>query len=79
MIDSKYDVVRIEDVATLNNGYAFPLSLQGQEGTIPFYKVSDMNSVGNEIEMKGSNNYVSVEIAKVKKWKIFQLKYLKKI
>lgn len=70
MIDSKYDVVRIEDVATLNNGYAFPLSLQGQEGTIPFYKVSDMNSVGNEIEMKGSNNYVSVEIAKVKKWKI---------
>lgn len=68
IVDSKYGMAKIGDIATLTNGYAFPLHLQGQEGTIPFYKVSDMNSEGNEVEMNKSNNYVSAEIAKMKKW-----------
>lgn len=68
-LTTKYNIVKIGDVATLTNGFAFPVAFQGQAGTIPFYKVSDMNSVGNEIEMHGSNNYVSKEVAQQQKWK----------
>ena len=69
-IVSKYDIVKLEDVVSVANGFAFPLSLQGQEGDTPFYKVSDMNSVGNEIEMRYSNNYVSADMIQAQKWKI---------
>lgn len=67
-IVSNYEVVAIGDVATLVSGYGFPIALQGQQGTIPFYKVGDMNSVGNEIEMRDSRNYVSEEVAQEQKW-----------
>ena len=67
---SEFEVVKIGEVASLISGYGFPVVLQGQEGTIPFYKVSDMNSDGNEIEMHRSNNYVSYEVAESKKWKM---------
>lgn len=69
-IASNYEIVTIGDVATLVSGYGFPMELQGQEGTIPFYKVGDMNSVGNEIEMHDSRNYVSTEVAQRKKWTV---------
>lgn len=68
-IISQYDIVKLEDVVSVANGFAFPLALQGQEGDTPFYKVSDMNSVGNEIEMRYSNNYVSVDMIQAQKWK----------
>lgn len=67
-IISNYDIVTIGDVATLVSGYGFPVALQGQAGTIPFYKVGDMNLSGNEIEMHDSRNYVSIEIAQERKW-----------
>ena len=69
-IVSKYDIVKLENVVSIANGFAFPLALQGQEGDTPFYKVSDMNSVGNEIEMRCSNNYVSADMIQAQKWKI---------
>lgn len=69
-IVSKYDIVKLEDVVSVANGFAFPLALQGQEGDTPFYKVSDMNSGGNEIEMRYSNNYVSADMIQAQKWKI---------
>ena len=68
-IISKYDIVKLEDIVSIANGFAFPLALQGQEGDTPFYKVSDMNSVGNEIEMHYSNNYVSAAMIQTQKWK----------
>lgn len=67
-IQSSYEIVTIGSVASLVNGYAFPMALQGGDGTIPFYKVGDMNSNGNEVEMHLSNNYVSNELAASKKW-----------
>lgn len=69
-IISKHEVVTIESVASIVSGCAFPLSLQGQKGIIPFYKVSDMNSRGNEVEMHISNNYVSAELASAQKWTV---------
>lgn len=69
-IVSDYEIVTIGDVSKLVSGYGFPITLQGQEGTIPFYKVSDMNSMGNETEMVDSNNYVSIELAQQQKWSL---------
>lgn len=67
-IQSSYEIVTIGSVASLVSGYAFPMALQGKDGTIPFYKVGDMNTKGNEVEMHLSNNYVSNELATSKKW-----------
>lgn len=67
-IQSSYEIVSIGSVASLVSGYAFPKALQGKDGTIPFYKVGDMNTKGNEVEMHLSNNYVSNELATSKKW-----------
>ena len=69
-IISEYDVVTIGEVAILVNGSAFPVHLQGQDGTIPFYKVGDMNTEGNEIEMRRSNNYVSINVVQKQKWSL---------
>ncbi|HPN80323.1 MAG TPA: restriction endonuclease subunit S [Dokdonella sp.] len=48
------------DVAEVRSGWGFPEASQGQtEGTYPFYKVSDMNIVGNESMMTTANNFVN--------------------
>lgn len=70
-IATHYEVVSIGEVSTVQSGFAFPLALQGKEGSIPFYKVGDMNSTGNEIVMRASNNYVSAETARAQKWTVF--------
>ena len=69
-IVSDYEIVTIGDVSKLISGYGFPMTLQGKEGSIPFYKVSDMNSMENEVEMLDSNNYVSIEVAQQQKWSL---------
>ena len=68
-IQSSYEIVDIGSVASLVSGYAFPMALQGKDGTIPFYKVGDMNTKGNNVEMHLSNNYVSNELATSRKWR----------
>lgn len=46
------------------SGNTFPLAYQGnRQGVYPFYKVSDFNNAGNQIEMGYSNNYISKETA----------------
>jgi type I restriction enzyme S subunit len=52
--------VRLGDVGSLRGGTGFPLRFQGRKsGEVPFYKVSDMNLSGNEIQMFDSNNWIS--------------------
>jgi type I restriction enzyme, S subunit len=47
------------EVAEIRSGWGFPNAYQGQsEGTYPFYKVSDMNLVGNETLMTAANNFI---------------------
>jgi len=48
------------------SGYTFPKNLQGNknENLIPFYKVSDMNTEGNEICLLKANNYIDESVLK---------------
>ena len=60
---------KLGEVAEIRSGWGFPNSYQGvKEGKYPFYKVSDMNLVGNEMIMSTANNYIDDDV--VKKLKI---------
>jgi type I restriction enzyme S subunit len=53
------------EVAEVRSGWGFPNSEQGKRmGEYPFFKVSDMNIVGNETVMRRANNYIDNETAK---------------
>ena len=63
--DDSVPRVALGDVAEVRSGWGFPNAHQGQEeGEYPFYKVSDMNLLGNETVMSIANHYVSAEVAK---------------
>lgn len=48
------------DIATIQSGAGFPKKYQGKkEGAFPFFKVSDMNSLGNEQYLRISSNMIS--------------------
>ncbi|MBK8349127.1 MAG: restriction endonuclease subunit S [Saprospiraceae bacterium] len=54
-----WELKRLKDVVNIYSGYGF-LDAQGDlNGTIPFYKVSDIN--GSEKYLKTSNNSVSIK------------------
>ena len=59
--------VPMSDVAEVRSGWGFPKADQGESyGTYPFYKVSDMNIVGNETTMIAANNYINdIAVAKL--------------
>ena len=53
--------VKLGDVAKAVGGNGFPTKFQGaMSKEIPFFKVSDMNTGGNDIYMFTSNNYVDL-------------------
>jgi type I restriction enzyme S subunit len=52
-------------------GYGFPERFQNlREEEVPFFKVSDQSTPGNERELRASNNYVSFERAAKQGWKL---------
>ena len=53
------------EVAEVRSGWGFPNIYQGNpEGQYPFYKVSDMNTSGNETAMNKANNYIDINLVK---------------
>jgi type I restriction enzyme S subunit len=59
------ELTKLGEVAEVRAGWGFPVAHQGRSaGDLPFYKVSDMNLPGNEVEMTSARNYVSHETAK---------------
>ncbi|RDF04000.1 restriction endonuclease subunit S [Haemophilus parahaemolyticus] len=60
---------KLGELGYCQSGIGFPELEQGGKTGIPFYKVSDMNLLGNEIFMENSNNYVSINQITNKKWK----------
>lgn len=61
---------KLGDIGSARSGVGFPDAEQGGTEGIPFFKVSDMNIVGNENELVSANNYVSDEQIKRKKWNV---------
>lgn len=60
----------LSDFCSFISGSGFPEHLQGRDnGELPFYKVSDMSSLGNERFLLNANNYVSRELARKRSWK----------
>lgn len=62
--ESRWPMKRLGDLCVCKGGNTFPEIYQGDTNSnhIPFYKVSDMNNVGNEIFMTNSNNYVETKL-----------------
>ena len=59
---------KLGELGKAQSGIGFPDKEQGGKTGIPFFKVSDMNNLGNELEMHLSNNYVSLEQIKNNGW-----------
>ena len=60
-----WKTVRIEEIADVRGGPSFPKAHQGNaNGQFPFYKVSDMNLIDNEVLMQDSNNWVERDTVK---------------
>ncbi|MEW6916385.1 restriction endonuclease subunit S [Trueperella pyogenes] len=59
---------KLGEVGKARSGIGFPDAEQGGTSGTPFFKVSDMNNVGNENELNVANNYVTdVQIA-ARRW-----------
>lgn len=67
--EDKWEERKLGNIGKIQSGVGFPETEQGGTQGIPFYKVSDMNNLGNEIAMKNSNNYVNTDQIMRKKWK----------
>lgn len=59
---------KLGELGKAQSGIGFPDKEQGGKKGIPFFKVSDMNNLGNELEMHIANNYVSLEQIKKNGW-----------
>lgn len=72
-IPSHWEILKFGYLGKLKSGNGFPEKLQGREfgGDFPFFKVSDTNNEGNEIEMSVSNNYVTKEEFETNNWTLF--------
>ena len=61
---------KLGQLGKFKSGIGFPDSQQGGTEGIPFFKVSDMNNIGNETEMRNANNYVTQEQIMKNSWKV---------
>ena len=68
--DEEWDITRAQELGKCQSGVGFPEIEQNGKIGIPFFKVSDMNNIGNEFSMMNSNNYVTNEQIVKNSWKI---------
>jgi type I restriction enzyme S subunit len=68
-IPEGWEIKKLKYVFREHSGNGFPNEMQGNsDGTIPFYKVSDLN--GPEIFVSDSNNYVTADAVNAKNWNL---------
>ena len=68
--NNKWCNYKLGQLGTFKSGIGFSDSQQGGTEGIPFFKVSDMNNIGNETEMRNANNYVTQEQIMKNSWKV---------
>ena len=68
--DDDWEQRKLGEIGTAKSGIGFPDAEQGGAEGIPFFKVSDMNTEGNENELVVANNYVTKEQISRKKWNV---------
>ncbi len=61
---------KLGEVGVAKSGIGFPDAEQGGTKGVPFFKVSDMNTEGNENELVVANNYVTDEQIARKRWTV---------
>lgn len=67
-----WPTVKLGDICKVESGFGFPLDRQGHTDLpFPFYKVSDMNTEGNEVFMTVANNTIDEKLATELRAKIF--------
>jgi type I restriction enzyme S subunit len=60
LVPESWEVAKLKSIAQARGGTSFPPTLQGKaHGDFPFYKVSDMNLPGNELEMHAAANWIT--------------------
>ena len=69
---NKWNNYKLGQLGNFKSGIGFPDSQQGGTEGIPFFKVSDMNNIGNETEMRNANNYVTQEQIMKNSWKVIK-------
>lgn len=68
--EGEWEETTLAELGKFYSGIGFPENEQGGKVGIPFFKVSDMNNIGNEKVMQTSNNYVTYNQVKKNCWKI---------
>lgn len=66
---------RLDSLAKCIGGYGFPEEIQGrssQDATHPFYKVSDMNTSGNEVRLNKANHYIDDRDLSERRYKLIR-------
>ena len=70
--DDEWERCKLGKLGDFKSGIGFPDNEQGGKSGIPFFKISDMSNIGNEVEMRTANNYVTQSQISRKKWKIIE-------
>ena len=65
-----WELRKLGELGRAVSGVGFPEGEQGGIRGIPFYKVSDMSSTGNENIISFANNYVTEVQIRKRKWKV---------
>ena len=68
MLQQTWEQRKLGELGKARSGVGFPDKEQGGKIGIPFFKVSDMNLIGNENEMTVANNYVTETQIKIHNW-----------
>ncbi len=61
-VGKDWEIKELQEIVEARSGFGFSMEIQGKtDGEIPFYKVSDMNLAGNQIEMVYHNNTITTK------------------
>lgn len=66
----EWEEKKLKEIGKFTSGQGFSQNEQGGSEGVPFYKVSDMNSVGNEKTMTVAHHYVSNDQIRRNKYKV---------